>query len=76
MDAVFAAHSGTRYLVLVAGVSNAFDYPGFVPAFADALDAHRAFGNLSRIILPRTLRHRAFAGLVKANLALSRPRLA
>ncbi|HET9850888.1 MAG TPA: crosslink repair DNA glycosylase YcaQ family protein [Candidatus Limnocylindrales bacterium] len=50
--------------------------PGFVPAFAGALDAHRAFGKLERIAFPRTLRHRPFVGLVKANLALRRPRLA
>ena len=42
--------------------------PGFVPAFADALEAHRAFGSLDRIALPRTHRHRSFVGLVKAKL--------
>lgn len=43
---------------------------GFVPAFAAALEAHRAFGNLDRIVLPRQARHRAFVGLVKARLAI------
>jgi uncharacterized protein YcaQ len=30
--------------------------PGFAAAFADALEAHRAFGELSGIVLPRTKR--------------------
>jgi uncharacterized protein len=44
--------------------------PAFVPAFAEALEAHRAFGDLDRIALPRTVRHRSFVGLVKARLAI------
>jgi uncharacterized protein YcaQ len=41
---------------------------GFAPAFADALEAHRAFGNAARIVLPRTAGHRAFTALVRASL--------
>ncbi|HEY2916412.1 MAG TPA: crosslink repair DNA glycosylase YcaQ family protein [Candidatus Limnocylindrales bacterium] len=40
--------------------------PGFVAAFARALDAHRAFGDCSRVVLPRTAAHRAFATAVRA----------
>jgi uncharacterized protein YcaQ len=36
------------------------DEPGFVDALADALDAHREFGGVRRVSLPRT---RALAGL-------------
>lgn len=41
---------------------------GFVGAFVDALKAHMAFAGLSRIALPRTVRHRAFAAAVRARL--------
>jgi hypothetical protein len=37
--------------------------PGFVAAFAAAIEAHRAFGGVTRVIWPRTARSRA---LVKA----------
>lgn len=43
--------------------------PGFASAFAAALEAHRAFGNVDRVVLPRTARHRAFVTLVRAGLA-------
>ena len=42
--------------------------PGFAPAFAAALEAHRAFGNVDRIVLPRTAGNRALASLVRAEL--------
>jgi uncharacterized protein YcaQ len=43
--------------------------PGFVDAFVDALDAHRRFGRVRRVVLPRTARHRAFVRDVRARLA-------
>jgi len=42
--------------------------PVFVPAFADALRAHRTFGNVDRIVLPRTAGQRSFVALVKKRL--------
>lgn len=42
---------------------------GFVDAFATALDAHRRFGGLRRIALPRSLAHRGFARAVRDRLA-------
>ena len=33
---------------------------GFVPAFGEALEAHRRFGGVARITLPRTHAHRPF----------------
>lgn len=39
--------------------------PGFVEAFAAALDAHRAFAGLRSIALPTTRRHRALATAVR-----------
>ena len=44
---------------------------GFVEAFAEAIEAHRAFGRVSRVGWPRTVRHRAF---VRAAQAVGRPR--
>ena len=35
--------------------------PGFIPAFAEALDVHRRFGGLNRVVLPRTHPHRPVA---------------
>jgi uncharacterized protein YcaQ len=37
---------------------------GFVPAFADALRAHAAFGDAERVVLPREQRHRPVIGAV------------
>jgi uncharacterized protein YcaQ len=37
---------------------------GFVPAFAEALRAHAAFGGVARIVLPRNVRHRPVVGAV------------
>ena len=38
--------------------------PGFVPAFAEALRAHAAFGGVERVVLPRNRRHRPVVGAV------------
>ncbi len=40
--------------------------PGFVTAFAAALEAHRAFGGVTRIGWPRVARHRAFVRAARA----------
>jgi uncharacterized protein YcaQ len=45
---------------------------GFVPAFAAALEAHRAFGGVSTISLPADRRHASFVKAVRAHLP--RPR--
>ena len=42
--------------------------PGFVAAFAAALDAHRRFGHVKRVVLPRVARHRAFVSAVRSAL--------
>jgi len=42
----------------------------FAPAFAEALEAHRAFGGVDRIALPRTVRHRPF--LTEIRMLVSR----
>ena len=44
------------------------DQPGFVDAFAAAIEAHRAFGAVGRVAWPRTTRHRAFVQAVRAAL--------
>jgi uncharacterized protein YcaQ len=41
---------------------------GFVAAFARALDAHRAFGDCTRVVLPRTAVHRPFVTAVRGAL--------
>ena len=41
---------------------------GFVEAFAGALEAHRQFGGVSSIVLPRTLRPRALAAAIRQAL--------
>jgi uncharacterized protein YcaQ len=46
--------------------------PGFVAAFAAALEAHRRFGDSERISLPRSARQRPFVTAVRAALALAR----
>jgi uncharacterized protein YcaQ len=43
--------------------------PGFTEAFAAALDAHRRFGNLEKVLLPRAVRHRQLVAAVRAELA-------
>ena len=43
--------------------------PGFVGAFAAAVEAHRSFGGVGRVSWPRTARHRAFVRAVKGALA-------
>jgi uncharacterized protein YcaQ len=40
--------------------------PGFGEAFAVALEAHRAFGGVAKVVWPRTARHRAFAAAIRA----------
>jgi uncharacterized protein YcaQ len=42
---------------------------GFAGAFAEAIAAHRDFGGLERVALPRTKAHRAFVTEVRAALA-------
>jgi uncharacterized protein len=44
--------------------------PGFVPALADALAAHRDFADLTSVALPRGGRHRDLATAILAALAL------
>jgi hypothetical protein len=51
------------------------DEPGFTAALADALLAHRDFGDLATVTLPRTGRHRPLATAIRAALALREPRL-
>ena len=46
------------------------DADGFVAAFVAALEAHRDFGGLQRIAMPRFARHRLFATAVRERLAL------
>jgi uncharacterized protein YcaQ len=41
---------------------------GFAEGFATALDAHRRFGNLEKVLLPRLARHRAFVAEVQKSL--------
>jgi uncharacterized protein YcaQ len=42
---------------------------GFVDAFVEALEAHRRFGDVARIALPRAVRHRPFARAVRERIA-------
>ena len=42
--------------------------PGFAPAFAEAIAAHRDFGGMARVRLPRSARHRPFLTEVRAIL--------
>jgi uncharacterized protein YcaQ len=46
--------------------------PGFLEAFVDALDAHRAFGGVSRVSWPRSARLREVGREVKLRLAGAR----
>ncbi len=43
--------------------------PAFAAAFAEAIVAHRDFGGVGRIGLPRTRAHRSFVAAVRGNLA-------
>jgi len=45
--------------------------PRFVPALADALDAHRRFGGVRRVTLPRTARLRPIAAALHERLAVA-----
>jgi len=45
--------------------------PGFVEAFVEALDAHRRFADLERVVLPASARHRALARAVRDRLAVA-----
>jgi uncharacterized protein YcaQ len=54
----------------IAGLwwENGFDplgEPGFLEAFAEAVEAHRAFGGVRQVSWPRTARHRAFVAAVR-----------
>jgi uncharacterized protein YcaQ len=40
--------------------------PGFVTAFAAAIEAHRAFGGVHRVSWPRTSRHRALVAAIRS----------
>jgi hypothetical protein len=42
---------------------------GFVDAFVEALDAHRRFGDMTRVVMPRTVRHRGLARVVRERIA-------
>ena len=50
-------------------------HDGFVDALAEALRAHAAFADASRVALPRTGRHRALAQALRPRLAGNRPGL-
>jgi uncharacterized protein YcaQ len=41
--------------------------PGFVDAFAEAIEAHRAFGGVTRVAWPREARHRELVRAVRAS---------
>ena len=43
--------------------------PGFVAAFAAAIEAHRAFGGVTEVAWPRTVRHRTFVKAVRSALS-------
>ena len=42
--------------------------PRFAPAFAAAIEAHRDFGGMERVVFPRTVRDRPFVTMVRAHL--------
>jgi uncharacterized protein len=44
------------------------EHEGFVDALVDALRAHMAFANLTKLAMPRTARHRSLAAAVRARL--------
>jgi uncharacterized protein YcaQ len=41
----------------------------FAPAFGEALEAHRAFGGMERIAMPRQVRHRPLVAALKETIA-------
>jgi uncharacterized protein YcaQ len=45
--------------------------PGFVRAFADALEAHRAFAHARRVVFPRTASHRPIVRAIKDVLVVA-----
>ena len=45
------------------------DEPGFVAAFAEAVDAHRRFGDLDRVAWPRSAAHRPFVTAIRGAMA-------
>ena len=45
--------------------------PGFIEALVEALDAHRRFADLERVVLPTAARHRALARAVRDRLAVA-----
>jgi hypothetical protein len=45
---------------------------GFADALAEALDAHRRFLGLSRVVLPRVARHREVARVLRERLEAQR----
>jgi uncharacterized protein len=42
--------------------------PGFIEAFAAAIEAHRAFGGVRKVALPRTAPHRSLVAATRARL--------
>jgi uncharacterized protein YcaQ len=44
------------------------EHEGFVDALVDALRAHMAFADCTRLAMPRTARHRGLAGAVRVRL--------
>jgi uncharacterized protein len=42
--------------------------PGFIDAFTEAIEAHRAFGEVRKVLLPRKARHRDLVREVRARL--------
>ena len=42
--------------------------PGFVDALAEAIEAHRRFGEVRKIVFPRTARHRDLVRALRARL--------
>ncbi len=46
---------------------------GFVDALAEALRAHAAFADAGRVVMPRTVRHRGLAALLRPRLAVRAP---
>jgi len=46
----------------------ALEEPGFVAALAEALEAHRVFAGVGRVLLPRAVRHRALARQLRVPL--------
>ncbi len=47
-------------------------HDGFVDALAEALRAHAAFADATRVVLPRTARHRPLAQALRPRLAMTR----